>query len=155
MSMITEQVKQLEELSMADMSFYTEDDFRKACKDAADTIKTQSAKIHAYAMERSTIYYIVNSAYFPEDKIHQLDLVLKGEIPKEYDILAYKKAFEDIRAEIQDGFNACVDIIDNTKKGIYPQIHSDDQMEGRKITYEHCLSIIDKHNPDKAGKEKV
>ena len=61
---------------------------------------------------------------------------------------------EDIRAEIKDGLNACVDIIDNTKKGIYPQIYSDDQMEGRKITYEHCLQIIDKHDPLKAGKEQ-
>ena len=101
-------------------------------QEAADTIKVQSAKIHAYAMERSTAYYIVNSAYFPEDKIHQLDLVLKGEIPKEYDILAYKKAFEDIRAEIRS--NAFYE---------NPRIQ-------RVIRESDVLKIIDKHDPSKA-----
>ena len=52
---------------------------------------------------------------------------------------------EDINAEIEDGLNACIDIIDNVKKGVYPQIYSNAQMEGRKITYKHCLEIIDKH----------
>ena len=56
---------------------------------------------------------------------------------------------EDIKAEIEDGLNACIDIIDNVKNGVYPQIYSNAQMEGRKITYKHCLEIIDKH----CGKE--
>lgn len=56
-----------------------------------------------------------------------------------------RKVIEDIKAEIEDGLNACIDIIDNVKNGVYPQIYSNAQMEGRKITYKHCLEIIDKH----------
>ena len=52
---------------------------------------------------------------------------------------------EDIKAEIEEGLKACIDIIENVKKGVYPKLYSDDEMDGRKITYEHCLKIIDKH----------
>ena len=135
MSMITEQVRELKEY--ADNR---KGEIARICREAADTIETLSAKNHAYAMERSTAYYIVNSADFPEDKIHQLDLVLKGEIPKEYDILAYKKAFEDIRAEI-----ASQEI--NKDKRFIEEIWWNSALQ-------KCLEIIDKHNPDKAGKER-
>ena len=50
----------------------------------------------------------------------------------------------DIKTEIQNSLNACTNIIDNVAKGIYPQIYTNDEMIGRKITYEHCLKIIDK-----------
>ena len=132
MSMITEQINQIKDLRD---SFFIVGNKKaeKILDDAIDTIRVQSAKIHAYAMERSTAYYIVNSAYFPEDKIHQLDLVLKGEIPKEYDILAYKKAFEDIRAEIKE-----LDAYSYKEGAWY---------------LDKALSVIDKHDPSKAGKE--
>lgn len=52
---------------------------------------------------------------------------------------------DGIKAEIRDGANACIDIINKTDKHVYPQIYSRDEMVGRKITYEHCLEIIDKH----------
>lgn len=54
-------------------------------------------------------------------------------------------SLDDITAEIRDGLDACVSIMDNVEKGVYPKIYSDEQMIGRKITYEHCIEIIDKH----------
>ena len=61
------------------------------------------------------------------------------------DTCPIKCDIEDIKTEIEDGLNACINIIDNVKNGVYPQIYSNAQMEGRKITYKHCLEIIDKH----------
>lgn len=55
MSMITEQIKKLKD--EADLVECTHDYTAKLLREAADTIKVQSAKIHAYAMERSTAYY--------------------------------------------------------------------------------------------------
>ena len=49
----------------------------------------------------------------------------------------------NIKTEMQDALNACINIIDNVAKGVYPQIYTNDEMVGRKITYEHCLKIID------------
>lgn len=95
-------------------------------------------------MNKEQAKYYLQSSGFSEEQVHTVIDALE---------MPYRKAFEDIRAEIEDGLNACVDIIDNTKKGVYPQIYSDDQMEGRKITYEHCLEIISKHKPDKAESE--
>jgi len=78
----------------------------------------------------------------------------KNELLKalQYDREQYQKGYddamcviEDIQAEIEDALKACVSIEDNTEKGIYPRLYSKDQMRGRKITYEHCLKIIDKH----------
>ena len=55
MSMTTEQIKRLKD--EADLVECTHDYTAKLLREAADTIKVQSAKIHAYAMERSTAYY--------------------------------------------------------------------------------------------------
>jgi hypothetical protein len=52
--MITEQIKRLK--NEADLVECTHDYTAKLLREAADTIKVQSAKIHAYAMERSTAY---------------------------------------------------------------------------------------------------
>lgn len=64
MSMITELVERLRTLAdivkdIADNST----DTVKTLREAADTIKVQSAKIHAYAMERSSAYY--NGGWIP------------------------------------------------------------------------------------------
>ena len=55
MSMTTEQIKKLKD--EADLVECTHDYTAKLLREAADTIKVQSAKIHAYAMERSSAYY--------------------------------------------------------------------------------------------------
>lgn len=63
MSMINRQIEWLKELSMADMSFCKDEDYRKACKEAANTISVLSEKVRAANMERSTTYY--NGGWIP------------------------------------------------------------------------------------------
>ena len=145
MSMISEQVNELREeadfiLENSDKEFPATIGQAKIMKRAADTIEQLAAKLQALNKKSMFAY---------------LDGVADSMKEDEKELEAYQKAFEDIRAEIEDGLNACIDIIDNTKKGVYPQIYSDDQMEGRKITYEHCIQIISKHDPSKAGKEQT
>lgn len=60
MSMLSEQIKELRELSNLN---FLDVVFKDALKDAADTIEELSAKLHKENMERSTAYY--NGGWIP------------------------------------------------------------------------------------------
>ena len=138
MSMITEQIKQLREhYKSCDLAgdYITRDMLKRA----ADTIETLSAKIHAYAMERSSIYYAVNCGDSPEKKIQTIDAVIHGELTTETIVSAYKKALEDIRAEI---------VFERDRR-----IGGEFYESAKYASFDKALEIIDKHDPSKAGKE--
>ena len=108
MSMISEQV---ERLRYAADNFVIDDIcVTKMLKDAASTIEELSAKVRGMTESEKT------ALSYKEGWNDGFNCGMEaGE-------KACKRAFEDIRAEMQDGFNACVDIIINTKKGIYPSL---------------------------------
>lgn len=83
MSMITEQIKQLREhYKSCDLAgdYITRDMLKRA----ADTIETLSAKIHAYAMERSSAYnggWIPTADRLPEhDGVYLVTTRGKGQV---------------------------------------------------------------------------
>ena len=123
MSMITEQVKRLRDLAdVLELSTNGYVTLIKELREAADTIEQLAAKARGY----NTIYYTPIEAE------------------------AYQKAFEDIRAEIDEYGSIWVEyqIKGNTDKDIEKIIENVCKQEKQQI-----LEIIDKHDPSKAGKE--
>ena len=125
MSMITEEVTRLRELAdrMSRSTFIHENIFyaaMRALEEAAKTIEQLAAKLQA--LNKKTMFsYLDGVADSMKEDAKELE--------------TYKKAFEDIRAEIRQ--KAEIEVVD-----------------GCVMVREYEVeAIIDKHDPSKAGKE--
>ena len=130
MSMITEQIKKLRERAKG---FFNIGDYDTSglLKDAADTIEQLAKKAKGY-----------NTVYFTP-----------------IDTEAYKKALEDIKAEITEEKECAYADFERYKVEYLGQDWEDalDSLPHDDFRYgmERCLEIISKHNPYKVGRERA
>lgn len=145
MSMITEQVEELREeadfiIETIDRDYPATIGVAKIMKRAADTIEQLAAKVRTENYEPKLDEWCTDCKEYDTEKhcCPRFNRVIRNTLKDSVE--AYKKAFEDIKTELEKQYKWLM----QTKH----TLHDID------IAFDAIKSTVDKHNPDKVGKER-